>query len=124
VREFGASNGYFLGVSIMSEEVAAAISDAFNTEYGTLIDAIVDSFQRGGESGDLDLVGVVDVLAFRVKQIAAAITPQDAEPGKDATGGTVASLTEAIMGVTGGLVKIADSIQALAEAVTQMPAQR
>jgi len=103
----------------MSEEVAEAISGAFNTEYGTLIDAIVDSFQRCGENGDKSLVGVIDDLAYSAKQIAAAITPQDVAPGNDATGGTVASLTEAVMGVTGGLVQIANAIQFLAETINE-----
>lgn len=79
-------------------------------------DAIVDAFQRGGERGDQSLVGVVDDLAYRTQQIAEAITPQ-AAPGHDAAGGTVASLTEAVMGVTGGLCRIAGAIESLAEAV-------
>jgi hypothetical protein len=103
----------------MSEEVADAINSAFNTEYGTLIDAIVDSFQRGGEYGDKNWIQVFESLEYRAKQIAAAITPLDAVAGEDATGGRVSSLTEAVMGVSGGLVQIADAIQSLAEAVNE-----
>lgn len=36
--------------------------------------------------------------------------------GQDATGGSVASLTEAVMGITAGLVQIADAINNLADA--------
>ncbi len=98
------------------KEVAEAINEAFSTEYGTLVDAIVDSFQRGGHNGDQNLVEVIDDLANQAKQIAHAITAP-AAPGRDAAGGTVTSLTEAVMGVTDGLVKIADAINSLAEAV-------
>jgi hypothetical protein len=37
----------------------------------------------------------------------------DAGPGTDATGGSVNSLTEAAMGITAGLVKVADAINDL-----------
>jgi hypothetical protein len=49
-------------------------------------------------------------------RVSTAITA-DASPGRDATGRTVGSLTESVMGVTSGLVKIADAIERLAEAV-------
>ena len=101
----------------MSEKVAEAIDNAFTSQYGTIIDAIVDSFQAGGENGDKNLVGVIEELAYGAKQIAAAITPQDVSPGHDATGGTVGCLTEAIMGVTGDLKQTASAIHSLAEAV-------
>lgn len=63
-----------------------------------------------------NVVDALDSLARSTRLIAAAVTPT-AVPGTDATGGTVASLTEAVMGVTGGLVRIADAIAELAEAV-------
>jgi hypothetical protein len=50
------------------------------------------------------------------KNIAEAITVT-AVPGKDATGGNISCVTEAIMGVTSGLVAVANSIQDLAKAV-------
>ena len=40
-----------------------------------------------------------------------------ATTGEDAYGGSVGSLTEAVMGVTGGLCRIADAIEALAESL-------
>lgn len=52
-------------------------------------------------------------LIYAVKRIAEAITPI-AVPGTDASGGTVDSLTEAVMGMTSGLVRIADAIEGIA----------
>ena len=60
------------------------------------------------------LVGLCDMA----QRIAAAITPVVAG-GTDATGGHVESLTEAVMGITGGLVKVAEAIGALAEAIRE-----
>jgi len=54
------------------------------------------------------------------KYIARAITPLDALPGEDGTGITVSSLTESTMGITAGLVRIADSIYTLADAVRDL----
>ena len=51
------------------------------------------------------------------RKIAHAITPCDACAGEDANGGSVSSLTEAVMGVTAGLCRVADAISELAEAV-------
>ena len=61
------------------------------------------------------LADVVQRLANSTASVARAVTP-DAAPGMDAAGGTVASLTEAVMGVTDGLVRIADAIHELADA--------
>ena len=69
---------------------------------------------------NLEPANVVDVLADLAhsgNRIASAILPAGAVAGKDAAGGTVDSLTEAVMGVTSGLVKIADAIHDLAEAI-------
>lgn len=51
-----------------------------------------------------------------------AITPRGSDSvlisgGNDATGGYVTSLTEAVMGITAGLCKIADAIDGLSAAV-------
>lgn len=64
-----------------------------------------------------NVVDVIDSLARAARSVAHAITPLDASPGHDAAGGTVASLTEAIMGVSVGLHSIADAIIELSEAV-------
>jgi phage-related protein len=63
-----------------------------------------------------NLVDVGNAIATGANRIANAITPV-AAAGQDATGGIVLSLTEAVMGVTCGLVKIADAIDRLASAV-------
>ena len=41
--------------------------------------------------------------------------------GKDATGGLVGCVTESIMGVTGGLVQVAEAVRDLASAVREHP---
>ena len=51
--------------------------------------------------------------------LANSITPASSFGGRDANDGYVASLTEAVMGITGGLVKIAYAIEDLAEAVRE-----
>lgn len=56
-----------------------------------------------------------------IEKLAKAITPLNCSPGTDAAGGGVESLTEAVMGVTGGLVKIAEAIEELARAVESRP---
>lgn len=61
----------------------------------------------------------VENLAEQVRKISRAIIPGDAAPNRDATGGSVDSLTEAVMGVTAGLVQIADAINNLAAAVRE-----
>lgn len=58
----------------------------------------------------------VDELAIKLQRIANAISA-DAAPGNDAAGGTVNSLTEAVMGVTAGLFRIAEAIDGLASAL-------
>lgn len=56
--------------------------------------------------------------AEAIKRLADAITPNICG-GSDATGGHVESLSEAAMGITAGLVKIAESISDLAAAVRE-----
>lgn len=68
------------------------------------------------EDFDSEISGVV---ADGFTTLANSITPLSAMAGTDAAGGRVASLTEAIMGVTAGLVKIAEAIGDLAEAVRE-----
>lgn len=61
-----------------------------------------------------DLEGVMGA----VKRVADAIAAP-AGPGTDACGGAVESLTESVMGVTAGLVRIAEAIESLADAVRE-----
>jgi phage-related protein len=53
-------------------------------------------------------------VAEAIRLLAENITPTCAA-GRDAYGGHVSSLTEAVMGVTGGLMSIAESIHNLSE---------
>lgn len=54
------------------------------------------------------------------EQIANAITPQGVCEGKDAAGGTVGSLTEAVMGITAGLYAISGSLDMVANALEDL----
>jgi len=62
---------------------------------------------------------VANAVAGGFSTLAQAIYPLSALPGQDATGGRIESLTEAVMGVTAGLVRIAEAIGDLAEAVRE-----
>ena len=57
-------------------------------------------------------------IANSCRAVANSITPRAAVGGKDATGGHVESLTEAVMGVTAGLCRIADALEKVADAIT------
>lgn len=59
-----------------------------------------------------------ETIAFMAKRIGNAISA-DNSPGHDAVGGTVGCLTSSVMGVTAGLVRIAEAIDNLAEAVRE-----
>lgn len=61
--------------------------------------------------------GVAGAIEHGFSSLADAITPVESLGGRDAAGGHVASLTEAVMGVTAGLVRIAEAIESLASAV-------
>lgn len=65
-----------------------------------------------------NLVDVVHHAAHSLGHIAKAILPPDAALGEDSYG-YVASLTEAVMGVTAGLSDIAGAIRELANAVSE-----
>jgi ABC-type transport system involved in cytochrome bd biosynthesis fused ATPase/permease subunit len=56
----------------------------------------------------------MDAAFEALRYLAHSITAKG-EAGTDATGGIVMSLTEAVMGVTAGLVKIANAIDGLAD---------
>jgi hypothetical protein len=59
----------------------------------------------------------VNGIAVAIEHLADGITPLDALPGHDAAGGTVTSLTEAVVGLTAGMFKIAEAIERVAEAL-------
>lgn len=67
---------------------------------------------------------VVDRIVRALGEIDRAITPRGSgntlcPGGHDASGGYVTSLTEAVMGVTAGLCKIAESIDRYTNAVIE-----
>jgi hypothetical protein len=62
---------------------------------------------------------VSDHLNAAINRVASAILPQDVGAGKDATGGAVISLTEAVMGITAGLVRVADALLDVANAIRE-----
>ena len=63
----------------------------------------------------------VDKLSNSLQKVASAILVSGGElvPGKDKSGGYVGSLTEAVMGVTSGLFKIAEAIELVAYEMQQ-----
>lgn len=68
------------------------------------------------EYDDRSIEAQISDLASEVGRVAKAITA-DVGGNHDETGGYVTSMTEAIMGVTAGLCKIAAAIERLASAV-------
>lgn len=61
----------------------------------------------------------IESLADNAGKIADAITPRNAAHGIDATGGTISSLTEAVMGLTAAMMQIAHAIESVASAIEQ-----
>jgi hypothetical protein len=60
-----------------------------------------------------------DAVAQGLTSIAHAILP-NAAAGHDAAGGTVDSLTEAVMGVTAGLVRVAEAINSVGSGLAEI----
>ena len=56
-------------------------------------------------------------LCLALRDIANAITPLNLMPGIDATGGRVSSLTEALMGHTNAMMKMADAMSEIASSI-------
>lgn len=54
-------------------------------------------------------------ISDAIRALARAVTPPGAMGSTDAAGTYAESLTEAVMGVTAGLVKIADALEMIAE---------
>lgn len=94
----------------MSEETQAhahVIADAIR-------DALLDPEQNGGPDN------VAEYINRGLRAVAGSITPLDAAPGEDATmTGQVGSLTEAVMGMTAGLCRIAEALSDVAEAIRE-----
>lgn len=67
-----------------------------------------------------ELLESIDEAARAISRVANAITPTSALVSPDETGAYVSSLTEAAMGITAGLCRIAESIETLAGSVDRM----
>ena len=64
-------------------------------------------------------VKTMEELARNIGSVSEAITPYGVGVGEDATGGCVHSLTEAAMGITAGLVRIAEAIDGLSNSISE-----
>jgi tetrahydromethanopterin S-methyltransferase subunit B len=73
----------------------------------------------GGTVVDKKELDKLDSLAEAIQAIARAVTPTDAMPGRDASGGVVTSLTEAAMGISAGLNRVAESLESIAAAIRE-----
>jgi hypothetical protein len=83
------------------------------------IEAVIQSVFESADvcpGSSTNLVDVVYLLSNSTRAVATAIVPP-VQPGTDAAGNHIESLTEAVMGVTSGLCRIAEAIEKLAEAV-------
>ena len=58
----------------------------------------------------------MELVSHQINRVAQAITA-DVPGNTDAAGGRVESLTEAVMGLTAGMVKIAEAIERVADAM-------
>jgi hypothetical protein len=87
----------------------------------TTADAILRTLESEDvPSRSLNAANVVDVLAelsMAASRIANAICPFQSSTGTDRTGGAVGCLTEAAMGITAGLVQIAEAHTDVAEQI-------
>ena len=90
----------------MSKQVAESIDRVFISPN------VADA---NGESANV--VDAISSLSFSARAVARAITPGSSLSSEDAAGVHVSSLTEATMGITAALCRIAASISELAEAV-------
>ena len=82
-----------------------------------LMETLVSDNVSDGNLEPANVVDVIDHLALRLGAVASSITPTNVSAGTDANGGHVESLTEAVMGMTAGLIAIAGAIDNLADAV-------
>ena len=87
----------------MSSEVHEAMLDCLTSEYSPHPD--------GSPS---NIVDAITELHKSTKKIANAITPLDACRGTDDSGGSIGSLTEAVMGLTRAMMQIALAISDVA----------
>ena len=80
---------------------------------GGLCDAIREVVvMRDANFEPIHLVAVMENVASGLYCVGHAIS-SDAAPGTDAAGGHIACLTEAVMGITAGLYRVAEAIEGL-----------
>lgn len=87
------------------------------TEIEQVVLAIRLSFMSDNGVKEVNVVDALGSIARGLESVANAITPSSALPGEDKTGGNVNSLTESVMGVTAGAVKICNAIDRLGNAI-------
>jgi hypothetical protein len=78
------------------------------------VDLVVSVFERLEEK-----YKVFENLA-ELSRICQAVNGRPALPGRDESGGYVSCLTEATMGITAGLFKVAEAVRELAHAVSDL----
>jgi len=124
--EFHHGKDYLITNPNLIGQLVIAQTNDFHTTSVTA--AIYDLSERIGEiSGSLDTAGgrvsgsidcvseSLDTISVKVDRLARAVFPSETIGGADAVGGYVMSLSEAIMGNTGGLVSIAQSLETISE---------
>jgi len=58
-------------------------------------------------------------LTHAVQSVAESVTHQASGAGRDVNGGSVSSLTEAVMGISFGLARMADALESIAAAIRE-----
>lgn len=113
--EFHHGKDYLIANPNLVGQLVIAQTNDFNTTSVTA--AIYTLSENIAEiSASMDLVSVsLDHISQKVDRLARAVFPSETIGGADAVGGYVMSLSEAIMGNTGGLVSIAQSLETISE---------
>ena len=98
--------------AMMSKQFAVNLLDEVQAEVDDVV--VGESYEAWKMDGSTTSEAIGE-LAKATHAVSGAITMPGAlmHPGHDASGGAVGSLTEAVMGATAGLVKIADMIDGL-----------
>lgn len=92
------------------------MSDVTKTLREVLIAEVQDGY---GSPVEVNLTAAIDELSRSVRKIATSIIPPDACPAHDNEGVYVDSLTEAVMGMSKGLSRLADAMESIATSVSQ-----
>lgn len=82
-----------------------------------------EKIKTDGGYATVNVAGALMAIAEAIGQVAEAITPWDhggTSRGSDATGGTVSSLTESVMGVTAAYMENSRAIDRLRDCIEQV----